>query len=83
MSCEILLIDQAERKVRDSSVDFENISKLIKSEFVRFERERVEEFKRILEGQLDIQIMKQKELIEAWEGYHGFVLGMVQKSQGR
>ena len=64
-------------------MDFENISKLIKSEFVRFERERVEEFKRILEGQLDIQIMKQKELIEAWEDYHGFVLGMVQKSQGR
>ena len=64
-------------------MDFENISKLIKSEFIRFERERVEEFKRILEGQLDIQIMKQKELIEVWEDYHGFVLGMVQKSQGR
>jgi sorting nexin-1/2 len=74
---------QAERRVRDSAVDFENISKLIKNEFVRFERERVEEFKTILEKQLDTQIGKQRELIEAWEEYHGVVLKMVQKSQGR
>jgi hypothetical protein len=30
-----------------------------------------------------MMIQKQKELIEAWEDYHGFVLKMVQKSQGR
>jgi sorting nexin-1/2 len=76
-------VKQAERRVRDSAVDFENISKLIKNEFVRFERERVEEFKTILEKQLDTQIGKQRELIEAWEEYHGVVLKMVQKSQGR
>lgn len=73
---------QAERRVRDSSVDFEAISRLVKSEFARFEKTRVEEFKRVLERQLDGQIAKQKELIGAWEEYHGVVLKMVQKSQG-
>lgn len=55
---------------------------MIKSEFARFERERVEEFKRALERWLDVQIMKQKEVIESWEEYHGVVLKMVQKAQG-
>ncbi len=58
------------------------ISRLVKSEFVRFERERVEEFKRVLEKYLDGQIGKQKDLMGAWEEYHGLVLRMVQKSPG-
>ncbi|KAK4685193.1 sorting nexin-1/2, partial [Tremellales sp. Uapishka_1] len=75
-------VGDAERRSRDSSADFENISKLIKSEFVRFERERVEEFKKVLEKHLDQQIAKQKELVEAWEEYHGVVLKMVQQTGG-
>jgi len=41
----------------------------------------VDEFKRVLERYLDGQIGKQKDLIIAWEEYHGVVLKMVQKSQ--
>ena len=70
---------KAERRSRDGSIEFETISRLVKSEFSRFERERVEEFKRVLEQYLHGQIEKQKELITAWEGYHGLVLKMVQK----
>ena len=53
----------------------------MKSEFTRFERERVDEFKRVLERYLNGQIGKQKDLIAAWEEYHGVVLKMVQKGQ--
>ena len=57
------------------------MSKLVKSEFGRFEKERVEEFKGTLEKYLDGMIMRQKEMIEAWEEYHAVVLKMVQKVQ--
>ena len=43
----------------------------------------MEEFKRILEEHLEEGIRKQKELVEAWEEYHGIVLKMVQKSQAQ
>ena len=59
------------------------MSKLVKSEFGRFEKERVEEFKGVMESYLDGMIARQKELIEAWEEYHGAVLKMVQKAQGQ
>ena len=55
---------------------------MVKSEFARFERERVEEFKVTLVRHLMGQIGGQKELIGAWEEYHGVVLGMVQKAGG-
>ncbi len=42
----------------------------------------MEEFKRVLEKYLDGQIGKQKDLMGAWEEYHGLVLRMVQKSPG-
>ena len=59
------------------------MSKLVKSEFGRFEKERVEEFKGVMESYLDGLIARQKELIEAWEEYHGVVLKMVHKAQGQ
>lgn len=61
------------------NAEFESVSKLVKSEFGRFERERVDEFKRVLERYLDGMIVREKELIEAWEEYHGVLLKMVGK----
>jgi len=43
----------------------------------------VEEFKGVMEKYLGGMISRQKELIEAWEEYHGIVLKMVQKAQGQ
>lgn len=74
---------QAERRSRDANAEFDAVSKLVKSEFGRFERERVEEFKAVMEKYLDGMIDRQKELIGAWEEYHGIVLKMVQKAQGQ
>ena len=77
----MVLTFKAERRSRDMNNEFEAVSKLVKSEFGRFEKERVEEFKNVLEKYLDGMIVRQKELIQAWEEYHGIVLGMVKKNQ--
>ena len=77
----VLTLSQAERRSRDASAEFQDVSRLVKAEFGRFERERVDEFKRVLERHLDLQIKKQRELISAWEDYHGMVLKMVQRAQ--
>lgn len=75
--------DQAERRMRDTSTDFEAQSKLVKAEFARFERERVDEFRRTLMANLDGQIVRQRELVTAWEEYHAMLLKMVQRSQAQ
>ncbi|KAL7423001.1 Vacuolar protein sorting-associated protein vps5 [Cryptotrichosporon argae] len=76
-------VTDAERRARDAATDFENVSKLVKSEFARFERDRVNEFKRTLERHLDGQIGRERELVDAWEQYHANVLKMVQRAQGK
>ncbi|KDQ19604.1 hypothetical protein BOTBODRAFT_51951 [Botryobasidium botryosum FD-172 SS1] len=73
-------VADAERKATESRQDFENISKLIKAEMVRFERERVEDFKKALEEFLDGMINKQKQLIKAWEDYQSFLLKGLEKN---
>ncbi|WWC62751.1 uncharacterized protein I303_105348 [Kwoniella dejecticola CBS 10117] len=72
-------IVEAERTVRENHMNFENLTKLTKSEFVRFERERIEEFKNTLEVYLNDLIEKQKTLIEMWEGFHKSLVGVVDK----
>jgi sorting nexin-1/2 len=59
------------------------MTKLVKAEFARFERERVEEFKRVLEKHLEGAISRQKELLEAWEEYHEVLWKMVKKNDER
>ncbi len=57
---------QAERRARDAATEFDTISRLVKSEFARFERERIDEFRDMLQAHLDGMIARQKELIAAW-----------------
>ncbi|OWZ72477.1 hypothetical protein AYX14_02082 [Cryptococcus neoformans] len=74
-------IMEAERRVHEASLEFDRLTKLVKSEFVRFERERVLEFKETLERYLNGLIEKEKEMIEGWEGLHSVVARMMEKSQ--
>lgn len=46
----------------EAKQDFDNASKMIKSELARFEEERVEDFKNALMAFLDGMITKQKEV---------------------
>ncbi|KLT39453.1 Vps5-domain-containing protein [Cutaneotrichosporon oleaginosum] len=74
---------EAERRMTETSNDFEAQSKLVKAEFARFERERVDEFRRTLSANLDGQIARQRDLVTAWEDYHAMLLKMVQRSQAQ
>lgn len=40
---------QAERRATDAQSDFDAVSRLVKLEFARFEQERVEDYKQVLE----------------------------------
>ena len=46
----------------DTKQEFEQVSKLVKSEVARFERERIDDFKASLESFLDGMIKRQKEV---------------------
>ena len=53
---------QAERRALDAKTDFDQVSRLVKSEVARFEQERIEDFKNSLEAFLDGMIARQKEV---------------------
>lgn len=55
-------IADAERRAHESKHDFDEVSKLLRSELLRFEQERVEDFKDALELFLDGMIRRQKEV---------------------
>ncbi|CAL1715071.1 unnamed protein product [Somion occarium] len=71
------IVADAERRSLDAKQEFEQVSKLVKSEVARFERERIDDFKQSLEGFLDGMIKRQKELIAAWELYQQGLLKRV------
>lgn len=53
---------QAERRALDAKQEFDQVSRLVKSEVARFEQERIEDFKNSLEAFLDGMISRQKEV---------------------
>jgi sorting nexin-1/2 len=58
----------------DTKQEFEQCSRLIKSEVARFEQERITDFKTSLQQFLDGMIDGQKQLIGAWEAYQQTLL---------
>jgi len=52
---------KAERRALDARHEFEHVSKLIKAEMGRFEKERVEDLKNSLHAFLEGMIERQKE----------------------
>lgn len=53
---------QAERRALEAKQEFDQCSRLVKSEMARFEQERIEDFKNSLEAFLSGMISKQKEV---------------------
>ncbi|KAG2136254.1 Vps5 C terminal like-domain-containing protein [Suillus cothurnatus] len=82
MSHTVSQISDAERRALDAKHEFDQCSKLIKSEMARFEQERVDDFKISLQSFLDGMITRQKELITAWENYQQVLLKRVTASDG-
>jgi hypothetical protein len=54
---------QAERRASECRLEFEQVSKLVKQETARFERERIDDFKDSLHLFLEGMITRQKEVI--------------------
>ncbi|TFL05234.1 Vps5 C terminal like-domain-containing protein [Pterulicium gracile] len=67
-------VADAERRALEAKHEFDHVSKLVKSEMSRFEKERVDDFKDSLHAFLEGMISRQKELIEAWERYQQSLL---------
>ncbi|KAF2176233.1 vacuolar protein sorting-associated protein-like protein vps5 [Zopfia rhizophila CBS 207.26] len=62
-------VADAERRVHQARLLFDDMGRLMRSELERFEREKVEDFKSGVETYLESAVEAQKELIEIWETY--------------
>merc|ERR1711964_696908 len=62
-------VADAERKVHQARLLFEDMGRLMRGELERFEREKVEDFKSAVETFLESAVEAQKELIEIWETF--------------
>ncbi|KAH9913923.1 Vps5 C terminal like-domain-containing protein [Fomitopsis serialis] len=69
LSRSLSMVADAERRALDAKTEFDQTSRLVKTEVARFEQERIEDFKNSLEAFLDGMIARQKELISTWENY--------------
>ncbi|KAI0208323.1 Sorting nexin-2 [Lamellibrachia satsuma] len=62
-------ITQLEMKVEQGERDFESISKTIRKEVVRFEKQRVRDFKSTIVNYLESLMNNQQQLIKYWESF--------------
>ncbi|RKF78086.1 Vacuolar protein sorting-associated protein vps5 [Golovinomyces cichoracearum] len=62
-------VSDAEKKVHQARLQFEDMGRLMKAELERFEKEKVEDFKSAIETFLEGAVEAQKELIEIWETF--------------
>uniref|UniRef100_A0A8C4XJ56 Sorting nexin-2 n=1 Tax=Falco tinnunculus TaxID=100819 RepID=A0A8C4XJ56_FALTI len=62
-------IKEWETKVQQGEKDFEHISKTIREEVQRFERERVKDFKTVIIKYLESLVQTQQQLIKYWEAF--------------
>ncbi|KAK4051243.1 Vacuolar protein sorting-associated protein vps5 [Microbotryomycetes sp. JL201] len=70
-------LTEAERQVIDTKQDFEDVGKLTKAEMARFDKEKVDDFKRALEDYVDGMALRQREVVEVWQAYHDMLLNVV------
>jgi len=62
-------VADAERKVHQARLLFEDMGRIMRNELEKFEREKVEDFKSGVETFLESAVEAQKELIELWETF--------------
>ncbi|QRV74439.1 vacuolar protein sorting-associated protein 5 [Ceratobasidium sp. AG-Ba] len=60
---------EAEKRAADAKHEFDQCSRLIKAEMARFEKERIDDFKKNLEELLEGMIRRQQDVIESLENY--------------
>ena len=62
-------VNECERKVEKCQEDFKEISKVIKKEYVRFERNRTKDFRASIIKYLEALMENQQQILKHWEGY--------------
>ncbi|XP_039614937.1 sorting nexin-2 isoform X1 [Polypterus senegalus] len=62
-------IEEWEGKVQQGETDFKQISKTIRKEVGRFEKERVKDFKAVIIKYLESLVQTQQQLIKYWEAF--------------
>lgn len=62
----MMWVAQAERRALDAKHEFDQCSKLIKLEMARFEQERIDDFKDVLQVFLNGMVSRQKEVSGPW-----------------
>lgn len=62
-------LNEMKEKVEELQQDFQDISKLIKNELDRFDKEKVDDFRDSVEQFLRSMIEHQKQIIALWETY--------------
>ncbi|KAK9236336.1 Vps5 C terminal like-domain-containing protein [Lipomyces kononenkoae] len=63
-------VTEYERKVYSLRVAYDDICKTIKTEFEKFQREKIEDFRSSVETYLESAVESQKEAIEIWETFY-------------
>ncbi|KAF9089025.1 Vacuolar protein sorting-associated protein 5 [Mortierella sp. AD031] len=74
-------ISEAEQRCDTVKRDFEEISTLIRQEFDRFDREKVEDFKQSVEAFLASMVKHQREIVGLWENYFRALNGAADEQQ--
>ncbi|CCO31857.1 Sorting nexin-1 OS=Pongo abelii GN=SNX1 PE=2 SV=1 [Rhizoctonia solani AG-1 IB] len=72
-------VAEAEKRAADAKFEFDQCSRLIKAEMARFEKERIDDFKKNLELLLEGMIRRQQDVIESFENYQE---GLLRRSRG-
>ncbi|KAH9940910.1 Vps5-domain-containing protein [Epithele typhae] len=83
LSRSLQVVGESERRALEAKQEFDQVSKLVKSETARFEQERIEDFKHALEAFLEGLITRQKQLIASWENYQQSLLQRVTPHSNR
>ncbi|GAA5836177.1 hypothetical protein JCM3766R1_001986 [Sporobolomyces carnicolor] len=66
----VAMLADAERRMLDARHDFEDVSKLTKAEMARFDKEKVDDFKKALEEFTDSLALRQREIVAGWQHYY-------------
>ncbi|BGP48060.1 Vacuolar protein sorting-associated protein vps5 [Rhodotorula kratochvilovae] len=80
-SLRLVFGNQAERKMLDARHDFDDVSKLTKAEMARFDKEKVDDFKKALEDYADSLAARQREVVETWQQYHDLLAKAVEANK--
>ena len=57
----------------DAKQDFDDVGKLIKAEMIRFDKEKVEDFKRAVEEYAIGMVLRQRQVVAVWQDYFDLI----------